>query len=116
MVIKYSRLVRKGDMSDNNKVFLQRVHFLNSLDKSVAANKINDMFLNEKTQKKMFFPNIFMNSDEFKDLGTLHYERRNQLDHYPLEQQESIKRAMGGTGSDFFSQTYAGAPPVKKWK
>jgi len=49
MVIKYSRLVKKGDMSDNNKVFLQRVHFLNSLDKSVAANKINDMFLNEKT-------------------------------------------------------------------
>lgn len=83
MVIEFSRLVRKGDLSDNNKVFLQRVHFLNSLDKSVAANKINDMFLNEKTQKKMFFPNIFMNSEEFKDLGTLHYEKKKSFRSLP---------------------------------
>jgi hypothetical protein len=30
----------------------------------------------------MFFPNIFMNSEEFKDLGNLHYERRKQ-DYIP---------------------------------
>ena len=30
----------------------------------------------------LFFPNIFMNSEEFKDLGTLHLERRN-IEYYP---------------------------------
>jgi len=71
------------------------------------------MFLNERAQKKMFFPNIFMNSEEFKDLGTLHFERR-PLD-YPEEEQSARKR-MGGTGSDFFMQPTAGAAAPKIWK
>jgi hypothetical protein len=77
-------LVKKGSLSDHNKVMLQRVQFLSSLDKSVALNKVNDVYLSERAQKKMFFPNIFMNSEEFKDLGTLHYERRN-AGYYDLE-------------------------------
>ncbi len=78
--------MKRGELTDQNKVFLQRVHYLSNLNKqsNVAANQVNDLFLNEKTQKKMFFPNIFMNSEEFKDLGTLHYERRN-LDYYPAQ-------------------------------
>ncbi len=55
----------------------------------------------------MFFPNIFMNSEEFKDLGTLHYERRNY--EYPangedLTLQEQARRRMigGGTETEFF--------------
>ena len=39
-------------------------------------SKVKDLLVNEKSQKKMFFPHIFMNSEEFKDLGTLHFERR----------------------------------------
>lgn len=74
------------------------------------------MFLNEKAQKKMFFPNIFMNSEEFKDLGTLHYERRN-LDYYPPAEEGTFSQGRrNATGSDFFAQTYAGVAPVKKWK
>jgi hypothetical protein len=43
---------------------------------------VPDAFLNDKAGKKMFFPNIFMNSEEFKDLGNLHYERR-KVDYVP---------------------------------
>lgn len=46
------------------------------------AQGVPDAFLNDKSGKKMFFPNIFMNSEEFKDLGNLHYERRKQ-DYVP---------------------------------
>lgn len=42
----------------------------------------NRNVLIDKTQKKLFFPNIHMNSEEFKDLGTLHLERRN-LEYHP---------------------------------
>jgi hypothetical protein len=69
------------------------------------------MFLNEKSQKKMFFPNIFMNSEEFKDLGTLHYERRN-ADYFANEE----ARRMSGTGAEFYIQPFAGSNPQKKWK
>ena len=72
----YSRLVKAGNLTDNSKLILQRVQFLSNLGPKVAVGTVNDSFLNEKTQKKMFFPNIFMNSEEFKDLGNLHYERR----------------------------------------
>lgn len=77
-------MIKRGELHDGNKVFLQRVHYLNNLNKSVAANQVSDMFLNEKTQKKMFFPSIFMNSEEFKDLGTLHYERRKD-DYFQVD-------------------------------
>lgn len=36
----------------------------------------------EKTQKKMLFPTLHENSDDFKNLGTLHREKRN-FDYYP---------------------------------
>jgi hypothetical protein len=81
------------------------------------VNPLNDVFLNEKTQKKMFFPNIFMNSEEFKDLGTLHQERRNQ--DYPNEgdfgSESSRRKTFGGTGSEFLHQISAGGNPVKRW-
>lgn len=71
-------MLKQGSLSDNNKLILQRVHYLQNLGHvKVTAGQVNDQFLNERTQRKMFFPNIFMNSEEFKDLGTLHYERRN---------------------------------------
>ena len=38
----------------------------------------------EKSAKRQYFPNHHQNSEEFKDLGTLHLERRN-LDYYPPE-------------------------------
>lgn len=63
-------------MSDGNKMILQRVNYLSNLNKTVAF-KVKETYLNEKSQKKMFFPNIFMNSEEFKDLGTMHFERRH---------------------------------------
>ena len=65
----------------------------------------------------MFFPNIFMNSEEFKDLGTLHYERRNI--GYPGEDvslTEMARKRMAGTDSEFFKHLSAGGPPQKKWK
>lgn len=84
---------------------------MNSLNKSVAANQVNDLYLNEKSQKKMFFPNIFMNSEEFKDLGTLHYEKRN-ADYYGHQ--------TGGpsllSGESNIPHTAAGVHPPKKWK
>ncbi len=55
-----------------------------------------DAFLNDKAGKKMFFPNIFMNSEEFKDLGNLHYERR-KLEYVPQEDvslHEMVKKKM----------------------
>lgn len=85
---------------------LQRVQYLNSLNNSVAVNKVNDIFLNEKSQKKMFFPNIFMNSEEFKDLGTLHHERRN-AEYFATEE----ARRMSQTGGEFYIHPYAGANP-----
>lgn len=50
-------------------------------------------FLLEKAAKKQFFPNIHQNSEDFKDLGTFHLERRN-IDYYPQEdysQQRKIR-------------------------
>jgi hypothetical protein len=90
--IPFRRLVKKGNLTDNNKLFLQRVHYLSNLNQSVSLNKVSDMFLSEKTQKKMFFPNIFMNSEEFKDLGTLHYERRNG-ESYDHAQTDAISQS-----------------------
>jgi hypothetical protein len=64
----------------------------------------------------MFFPNIFMNSEEFKDLGTLHYERRN-LDYYPTQAATNNVQGGGLSSTDFFHiQPTAGMPPLKKWK
>jgi hypothetical protein len=102
--------VKRGELSDSNKLFLQRVHYLNGLNKSVAANQVNDVYLNEKSQKKMFFPNIFMNSEEFKDLGTLHYEKRNS------EYYNAQTAGPASSGTEFFLQPTAGVPPAKKWK
>jgi hypothetical protein len=78
----------------------------------VAVGTVNDTFLNEKTQKKMFFPNIFMNSEEFKDLGNLHYERR-QVDYPPEEVslQELARKRMMSTDAEFYKQISAGGAP-----
>lgn len=99
-------------MSDSNKLILQRALYLNNINKSLTANQISDTLLNEKTQKKMFFPNIFMNSEEFKDMGTLHFERRN-TDYYPEGNER--KGQFNNTNSDFYQLT-AGIAPIKKWK
>ena len=40
--------MKDGKLTDHNKVMLQRVHYLSNLNQSVAVNKVNDMFLNEK--------------------------------------------------------------------
>lgn len=74
-------------MSDGNKLILQRVNYLSNLKKTVAF-KLKDTYLNEKSQKKMFFPNIFMNSEEFKDLGTMHFERRH-TDYHVKENEDT---------------------------
>lgn len=42
----------------------------------VPDSQLNNPFLYEKAQKKRFDYNHHMNSEEFKDLGTLHLERR----------------------------------------
>jgi len=63
----------------------------------------------------MFFPNIFMNSEEFKDLGTLHYEKRN-ADYYPTNSQTGPSGGNNTNASEFFLQPTAGVPPAKKWK
>jgi hypothetical protein len=104
--------VKSGNLSDNNKVILQRVQFLGNLGPKVAGGTVNDSFLNEKTQKKMFFPNIFMNSEEFKDLGNLHYERR-QVDYPPEEVslQELAKRRMMSSDQEFMKHVSAGGAP-----
>ncbi len=83
----------------------------------MAVGTVNDTFLNERTQKKMFFPNIFMNSEEFKDLGNLHYERR-QVDYPPEEVslQEQARRRMMSTDAEFFKNISAGGAPQRKWK
>lgn len=47
------------------------------------AQRPNPFFV-EKSAKRQYFPNHHQNSEEFKDLGTLHLERRN-LDYYPVE-------------------------------
>ena len=65
------------------------------------------MFVNEKSQRKMFFPNIFMNSEEFKDLGTLHFERRNGDYYDNLLPSGNEVNALYPT---------AGVPPTKIWK
>jgi hypothetical protein len=62
----------------------------------------------------MFFPNLFMNSEEFKDLGNLHYERR-QINYFPQTAEGGSDRKRN-TESDFFLQTSAGAPALKRWK
>jgi hypothetical protein len=62
------------------------------------------MFVNEKSQRKMFFPNIFMNSEEFKDLGTLHFEKRKG-EHYDI---------LSPTGNENYPT--AGVPHTKIWK
>lgn len=113
----HSRLVKSGSLTDNSKLILQRVQFLSNLGPKVAVGTVNDSFLNEKTQKKMFFPNIFMNSEEFKDLGNLHYERR-QVDYPPEEVslQELARKRMMATDSDFYKQLSAGAAPTRTWK
>ena len=67
----YSRLVKTGQLTDNNRLMLQRVQYLTSLAPD-RQQGVPDAFLNDKAGKKMFFPNIFMNSEEFKDLGNLH--------------------------------------------
>lgn len=109
--------MKKGNLSDSNKLMLQRVHYLSNLNQSVSVNKVNDLFLSEKTQKKMFFPNIFMNSEEFKDLGTLHYERRN-ADYFDTQQLNTFhsEHRKNATATDFFTNQTAGAPPMKVWK
>ena len=109
--------MKSGSLTDNSKLILQRVQFLSNLGPKVAVGTVNDSFLNEKTQKKMFFPNIFMNSEEFKDLGNLHYERR-QVDYPPEEVslQELARKRMMATDSDFYKQLSAGAAPTRTWK
>ena len=88
------------------------MQFLGTLGPKVAVGTVNDSFLNEKTQKKMFFPNIFMNSEEFKDLGNLHYERR-QVDYPPEEVslQELAKRRMMSSDQEFMKHVSAGGAP-----
>ena len=63
-----------------------------------------------------------MNSEEFKDLGNLHYERR-KLEYVPQEDvslHEMVKKKMqmSGTDSEFLKSLgiSAGANPNKKWK
>lgn len=53
-----------------------------------------------------------MNSEEFKDLGNIHYERR-QVDYPPEEVslQELAKKRMMATDSDFYKQLSAGGAP-----
>jgi len=63
----------------------------------------------------MFFPNIFMNSEEFKDLGNLHYERRN-LDYYPTGGNGEQAKRLADTGTEFFVHMSAGGAAPKKWK
>lgn len=99
-----------GGLNDSNKLILQRVSYLNSLNQQIASNKMNDTLLNERTQKKQFFPNIFMNSEEFKDLGTLHYERR-KLDYPPISGLDDPRRT-----SENLPQSPAGSPAAKQWK
>jgi hypothetical protein len=102
-------------------LILQRVQYLTSLAPDKQQG-VPDAFLNDKAGKKMFFPNIFMNSEEFKDLGNLHYERR-KLEYVPQEDvslHEMVKKKMqmSGTDAEFLKSLgiSAGANPNKKWK
>ena len=117
----YSRLVKTGQLNDSNRLILQRVQYLTSLAPD-RQHGVPVAFLNDKAGKKMFFPNIFMNSEEFKDLGNLHYERR-KLEYVPQEDvslHEMVKKKMqmSGTDAEFLKSLgiSAGANPNKKWK
>jgi len=109
-------MVKRGELSEGSKLILSRVSYLATLNNNnFAANQVPDVLLNERTQKKMFFPNIHWNSEEFKDLGNLHYERRLPVKYQPLPSELGSDRK-GITDSEFKLLATAGVPPVKRWK
>jgi hypothetical protein len=45
-LIFFSRLIKRGELTDNSKLILQRVNYLNTLNQS--ANKVSEILLNEE--------------------------------------------------------------------
>ncbi|CDW73389.1 UNKNOWN [Stylonychia lemnae] len=78
----FDQIVKRGnqsgaDMTNHHNLLRQA-----QVQNNQSPGK-NPYFI-DKTAKKQFYPHIHQVSDEFKDLGTLHYERRN-VDYFPQD-------------------------------